>query len=119
MKLFQSTNVSVAEPYAKKFSRTKNVCKAYFAIFQHSMGDDVINRAEYKAYLALEVAKYCGKSKKFTYKTYVLIFQKNMCILSKNDEEMQDARAVQKFLVRHQMSLVFSRQIFCDRFGCS
>ena len=62
------------------------------------MGDDAINRANDKAYLVLESAKYCSESKRFTYENYVLIFEKNMCILSRNNEEIRDTRAVQKFL---------------------
>ena len=42
----------------------------------------------------MEAAKYRGKSQHFTYETYVLIFEKNMRILSGNNEEMWDARAV-------------------------
>ena len=47
----------------------------------------------------MEAAKYCGESQRFTYKTYVLIFEKDMRILSRNDEEMWDTRAVQRFLL--------------------
>ena len=61
MKLFKSKNVSVAGKYVGKFSRTKERCKAYFAIFQHFMADDKINRAKDKAYLALEAAKHYDK----------------------------------------------------------
>ena len=46
----------------------------------------------------LEAAKYRGESQHFTYETYVLVFEKNMRILSSNIEEMRDARSVQKFL---------------------
>ena len=57
-KLFLSTNLAIAGPYVKKFSRSKDGRKAYFAIRQHFMGDDAINRAKDKAYTALETAKY-------------------------------------------------------------
>ena len=72
--LFQSTNIRVAGPYVKKFSRTKDGNKAHFLIRQHFMGDNSINRANDKAYLALGAAKYCRKLQRFTYETYVLIF---------------------------------------------
>ena len=45
-KLFQSTNVSVAGPYAKKFSRTKDVCKTYYSISKTFMGENAINIAK-------------------------------------------------------------------------
>ena len=50
------------------------------------MGDGTINWEKDKACSALEADKYCGKSQRFTYETYVLIFDKNMRILSKNNE---------------------------------
>ena len=46
----------------------------------------------------MEAAKYRGKSQHFTYETYVLIFENSIRILSRNNEEMWDSRAVQKFL---------------------
>ena len=98
LKLFHSTNMSVAGPYVKKLFRTKNICKACFEICQHFMGDDAINISKYQSYSALEAAKYRGKPQHFTYETYVLIFEKNMRILSRNDKEMRYARAVQNFL---------------------
>ena len=97
-KLFSSTNLAIAGPYVKKFSRYKDGRKAYFAIRQHFMGDDAINRAKDKAYTALETAKYRGDSQRFSYETYVLIFEKNMRLLSSNNEEMPDTKAVQNFL---------------------
>ena len=97
--LFQSTNVSVAGPYVKKFSRTKDGIEAYFAICQHFTGYNAINRAKDKAYFAMEAAKYRGKSQRFTYETYVIIFEKNMRILYRNNEEMWYSRAFQKFLL--------------------
>ena len=98
LNIFQSTNVSVLGPYAKKFSRTKDVCKAYFAISQHFMGDNAINREKEKACSEMEADKYRGESQRFTYETYVIIFEKDMRILSRNNEEMWDAGAVHKFL---------------------
>ena len=50
------------------------------------MGDHEINRTKENAYSALEEAKYRGESQRFTYETYVLIFEKNMRILSRNNE---------------------------------
>ena len=47
----------------------------------------------------MEAAKYHGKSQRFTYETYFLIFEKNMRILSRNKEEIWDDRAVHKFLL--------------------
>ena len=46
----------------------------------------------------MEAAKYYVTSLRFTYETYVLIFEKNMLILSRYNEEIRDARVVQKFL---------------------
>ena len=65
------------------------------------MGDNAINRAKDKTYSVLESDKYCGKSQGFTYETYVLIFENNIRILSRNNEEMRDTRSVQKFLLRN------------------
>ena len=62
------------------------------------MADYAINRAKYKAYSALKAAKYHGESQRFTYETYFLIFEKNMRILSRNNEEIRDAISFQKFL---------------------
>ena len=62
------------------------------------MADYAINRAKYKAYSALKAAKYHGESQRFTYETYVLIFENSIRILSRNNEEMWDSIAVQKFL---------------------
>ena len=59
--------------------------KAYFEISQHVMGYNAINRAKEKSYLKSESDKYCSKLKRFTYETYVLIFDKNMRILSRNN----------------------------------
>ena len=98
LKLFQSTNVSVSEPCVKKFSKTKYGRKAYFATSKHFMGDNKITATNKKAYLALEAAKYCGKLQCYIYETYVLIFEKNMRILSRNIGEMWDARVVQMSL---------------------
>ena len=69
-------NVSVAGPYIMKLSRIRNGHKAYFFIYQHFMCDNAVNMTKYKANLALEAAKYCGKSQRFTYETYVLILEK-------------------------------------------
>ena len=44
--LFQLTYVSIEGTYVKKFSRTKDGRKAYFAIRQHFIGDNEINRAK-------------------------------------------------------------------------
>ena len=85
-KIFQLTNVIIAGPYVNKFSRTKYGCKAYFSICQKFMGFYAINRAREKAYLAMESAKYYGKSQQFTYETYVLFFENNMRILFQNNE---------------------------------
>ena len=50
------------------------------------MGDYAINREKEKAHLALEAAKHRDKSQRFTYETYVIIFEKNIRILSRNNE---------------------------------
>ena len=50
------------------------------------MGDNVINREKDKAYLAMEEAEYRSVSQCFTYEPYVVIFEKNMRILSRNNE---------------------------------
>ena len=47
----------------------------------------------------MEAARYRGESQHFTYEIYVLIFQKNMRILSSNNEAMLDSRSAQKFLL--------------------
>ena len=93
-KLFQLTNVSVAGPYVNNCSRTKYGRKTYFEKFQHFMGDDAINRSKDKDYLETEAANYRGELQHFTYKTYALIFENNIHILSRNNNEMQDARLV-------------------------
>ena len=49
------------------------------------MGDDVINRAKEKDYLAIEAAKYCCELQRLTYETYILLFEKIMRVLSRND----------------------------------
>ena len=48
-KLFKSKNVSMARPYVKNFSRTKDGYKAHFEIRQHFMVGDEINRAKEKS----------------------------------------------------------------------
>ena len=63
------------------------------------MGDNLINTVKDKAYSTMEAAKYCGESQFLTYETYVIIFEKNMNILSSNNKLMRYARAVQKFLL--------------------
>ena len=83
LNLFQSTNVSVAGPYVKKFSIIKDGHKGYFAICQNFISDDAINRAKDRVYSPLEAANYCGKLQRFTYETYVNIFEKNMRIFQK------------------------------------
>ena len=50
------------------------------------MGDDVINIEKDKAYSSMEEAKYHGEQKTFPYENYVFIFEKNMRILSRNNE---------------------------------
>ena len=62
------------------------------------MSGNAVNRSNEKAYLTSEAAKYHVKPQHFTYDSYVLIFYKNMRILSGNNEEMWDAVVVQKFL---------------------
>ena len=57
------------------------------------MGDDVINGRTDESYLELEAAKYCSKPQRYIYETYALIFEKNTCILSRNNEKIRDARA--------------------------
>ena len=103
-KTFQSMNVSTARPYVKKFSRTKDIRNIYYSIFQHYMGKYAINRKRDEAYLEMEAAKYRRELQRFTYETYVLIFENNIRILSRNNEEMRDTRSVQKFLLRNWCS---------------
>ena len=63
------------------------------------MGDDASNIAKEKACSEMEADKYCSESQCFTSETYVLIFEKNVRILSRSNEEMWDARAVHNFLL--------------------
>ena len=86
-------------PYLKNFSSAKDGNKAYFAIRQQFMGEIEINRAKEKDYPKMEAAKYHSELQSFTYESCVLIFENNMHRLSRNNEEMRDARADQKFLL--------------------
>ena len=58
------------------------------------MGKYAINRKRDEAYLEMEAAKYRRELQRFTYETYVLIFENNIRILSRNNEEMRDTRSV-------------------------
>ena len=47
----------------------------------------------------MKADKYCAKSERFTYESYVFIFENNMRILSRNNEEMRDAWSIQNLLL--------------------
>ena len=69
-----------------KFNRGKYQCKSLFAISKHFMVEDAVNKSKDKACSAMESGQYHRDLPGFDYEIYTLIYEKNLRILSINEE---------------------------------